>query len=894
MRFDRLTVANYRSFEESEVRFEPGVTVVRGVNGAGKSSLLEACFFALYGAAALRTANANLEDVITTDAESCTVELWFTHAEREFRVRRELKRTGGRASQTVAVLETPDGRIDGARAVDDRIASLFRMDAEAFLSCAYVRQGEVNKLIEASPTERQDTIDGLVRLGVLETYRDRASEARLGVKHVRDSVSGALSDVTDQIDEKNESDLRAAREQVAEQLSEVEDDIDALREERDVVAERKADAEATIEAQAETRAELTEVRERVSELEEAIENAERARAELGEELEGVDERIDEVGRTARETLERASEKGVEIDPGAEPETVEEHLDTVDEEVEALGSEIETTRLRSEQVRERVSDLDATAADLDEETREREQRAENVDEEVEASEATIAETRDELEEIDERIEDAKGRFDDVSVEFGEAEGLRREAEREREERAEELTGVRSELKAVEKTVERAEDLREQGKCPTCGQDVEDSPHVHSLDDDRKRVRELEARRAELREAVGAIDERIERASELVEVETTVSMLEDKREAKREVLDERLESIDDKRDQAEAYREEAAAKREEAAAKREERADLEGEVAEYEERVQTLRERRETQRERRALLETAVEAHEERSELATERTKLEERREHLGELLSERREGVTEKRSRLADLEERVNAERVAAARDEVEEAGEQIETLDEEITGAETRRDAFQNQLGRIGSKLDQIEELRERRATLEERADALASLYEECEELQQMYADLRGDLRQRNIAALEKLVNEVFDLAYRNDAYDRITLDGEYRATVHEKSGETLEPGKLSGGERVLFNLALRCAIYQLLVEGAEGTAPMPPLILDEPTAHLDAGHVDRIDSVVSRMREIGVEQTIVVSHTDELIDAADHRLTVEQRPASNRSEAYAEADLLV
>ena len=163
-----------------------------------------------------------------------------------------------------------------------------------------------------------------------------------------------------------------------------------------------------------------------------------------------------------------------------------------------------------------------------------------------------------------------------------------------------------------------------------------------------------------------------------------------------------------------------------------------------------------------------------------------------------------------------------------------------------------------------------------------------------MYADLRADLRQRNIAALERLVNEVFDLAYRNDAYDRITLDGEYRATVHEKSGATLAPGKLSGGERVLFNLALRCGIYQLLVEGTQGTAPMPPLILDEPTAHLDAGHIERIDGVVSRMREIGVEQTIVVSHTDELIDAADHRIEVTQRAATNRSEAHAESDLLV
>jgi exonuclease SbcC len=894
MRFDRLTVENYRCFETGEVRFEPGVTVVRGVNGAGKSSLLEACFFALYGAAALRTADANLADVITTDAESCAVELWFTHAGAEYRVRRELRRTDDRANQSSAVLETPEGRIDGARAVDDRIASLFRMDAEAFLSCAYVRQGEVNKLVEASAAERQDIIDGLVRLGVLETYRDRASAARLGVKHVRDAAAGALEDVTDQLDEKSESDLRAARERVAEQLSEVDERLSDLREERESHVERKADAEETIDAQEEARAELAEAREAVADAAEAVETTEDAREAVAEKRARTDERIGTADEEAREALEAASTEGVEIEPDADAEAVGAAIDAITEERSAVQSEIETTQLRAEQAREQVSELKTAAETREEDATEREQRAADLEERIEGDEATIDETRDDIEEIDERIETGQARFEDTPVEFGDAEALRRETASERETVAEELTEVRSDLKALTQSIERAAELREAGKCPTCGQDVAESPHVHSLDDDRERAKTLEARHETLSEEVENIDERIERAEDLVEIETTIDLLRDKRAAKTEVLDERTDAIEDKRTRVEDLREEAAAKREEAAAKREERTEREARATEYEDDLDDLRERKEALRGRSTCLETAAEAFETRSELEGERQQAGERYEHLGELLDERREGLAERRSRLSDLKERVDEARVAAAKETKEEATEEIDTLDTEIEEVETRRDGLQNQLGRIGSELDRVASLRERREDLEERVGALSSLYEECEELQRMYADLRADLRQRNIAALERLVNEVFDLAYRNDAYDRITLDGEYRATIHEKSGNVLEPGKLSGGERVLFNLALRCGIYQLLVEGAEGTAPMPPLILDEPTAHLDAGHVDRIDGVVSRMREIGVEQTIVVSHTDELIDAADHRIEVTQRPASNRSEAHAESDLLV
>ncbi|PSP75156.1 chromosome segregation protein [Halobacteriales archaeon QS_3_64_16] len=894
MRFDRLTVKGYRCFEDADVRFEPGVTVVRGVNGVGKSSLLEACFFALYGAAALRTANATLEDVITTDAERCSVALWFTHAGGEYRVRRELKRSQDRASQDVAVLETPEGRFDQVRAVDDRIASLFRMDAESFLACAYVRQGEVNKLVEASPGERQDIIDGLVRLGVLETYRDRASQARLGVKHVRDSVAGALSDVTDQLEDKSEDELQAVRKRVGTQLEEIGERIEELREERETAAERKSEAEATIETQEEARAELADARKRVNDLEETIEETEASREDLEEELEDIDERIERAKGEVREALENAAGEGVDIAADAERAAIEDTHAAVEEEIEDVEDEISTTELRAEQAREQRADLEEEAEELDERAEKREQQAQALDEEIEEAKTAIEETHGEIESIDERIAEAKGRFEDAPIEFGEAESLRSETEAEREDVDEELTGITSELKATRKGIERAEDLREAGKCPTCGQDVEGSPHVHSLDEDREQVAELESRREELREEIEGIDERIERAEDLREVETTVGMLRDKREGKTEVLEGRTEAITDKKDQAERYREEASEASEEAEATHTEREERLEEVEAYESDLEALRERRAGLEERGALLETAIDAEERRSDLETERTRIEERHEHLGELLDERREGLEERRSRLMDLEEQVKEERVAEAKETKRKCEERIEMIDEDLEAAETRRDGLQNQRGRIESELEQLEELRERRADLEERAAALTSLYEECEALQGMYADLRADLRQRNIAALERLVNEVFDLAYRNDAYDRITLDGEYRATIHEKSGATLAPGKLSGGEQVLFNLALRCGIYQLLVEGAQGTAPMPPLILDEPTAHLDAGHIERIDGVVSRMREIGVEQTIVVSHTDELIDAADHRIEVTQRAATNRSEAHAESDLLV
>jgi exonuclease SbcC len=64
----------------------------------------------------------------------------------------------------------------------------------------------------------------------------------------------------------------------------------------------------------------------------------------------------------------------------------------------------------------------------------------------------------------------------------------------------------------------------------------------------------------------------------------------------------------------------------------------------------------------------------------------------------------------------------------------------------------------------------------------------------------------------------------------------------------------------------------------------MPPLILDEPTVFLDSGHVGQLVELVNAMTDLGVEQILVVSHDDELLDAADAHVRVRKDPSTNRA----------
>ncbi len=240
-------------------------------------------------------------------------------------------------------------------------------------------------------------------------------------------------------------------------------------------------------------------------------------------------------------------------------------------------------------------------------------------------------------------------------------------------------------------------------------------------------------------------------------------------------------------------------------------------------------------------------------------------------------------RKQDLAESFDEDRIEAARSEKQRA-KSTSTGQRRHDGETRERDELQNAIGGVTNEIEELESLRDRREDLAARwrpriAPRRGST------LESTYGDLRAELRQRNVEVLERMLNETFDLVYANDAYSRIRLDGEYGLTVFQKDGEPLEPEQLSGGERALFNLSLRCAIYRLLAEGIDGAAPLPPLILDEPTVFLDGGHVSRLLDLVEYMRDaVGVEQILVVSHDEELVGAADDLVRVEKDATTNRS----------
>ena len=87
MIFTKLKLKNFKSHENTKIKFDKGISVIVGENGAGKSSILEAISFALFK----QHTGKKIDDLVRNNAQSMSVELEFMSNGRQYKIVREKK-----------------------------------------------------------------------------------------------------------------------------------------------------------------------------------------------------------------------------------------------------------------------------------------------------------------------------------------------------------------------------------------------------------------------------------------------------------------------------------------------------------------------------------------------------------------------------------------------------------------------------------------------------------------------------------------------------------------------------------------------------------------------------------------------------------------------------------
>jgi hypothetical protein len=169
MRITRLYLRNYRVYEEElDLEIPPGLVGIVGVNGAGKSYLLESILFGLYG-----HSRTTKDDVRTTGVNGdCIVEVQFEHEGHLY----EVRRTISGINSTVKAQVTYNGQqtAEGVTDTNKYMHSVLGMDATAFRSSVFAEQKQVAAFSEKTPTERRKLVMRLLGITPLDGARDAA------------------------------------------------------------------------------------------------------------------------------------------------------------------------------------------------------------------------------------------------------------------------------------------------------------------------------------------------------------------------------------------------------------------------------------------------------------------------------------------------------------------------------------------------------------------------------------------------------------------------------------------------------------------------------------------------------------------------------------------------
>jgi exonuclease SbcC len=162
----RLELNNYRRFEETVVEFPDGVIGIIGNNGAGKSSLVEAIAWVLYGNDVARSSKEEIKRLGATVTEACRVILDFESHGENYRVVRELKGMSNTADAAFFVNGKPQAR--GVTAVSELVDQTLGMDWKSFLVSFFARQRELNVLTEFQPAKRIEVLSRLLGIERIE------------------------------------------------------------------------------------------------------------------------------------------------------------------------------------------------------------------------------------------------------------------------------------------------------------------------------------------------------------------------------------------------------------------------------------------------------------------------------------------------------------------------------------------------------------------------------------------------------------------------------------------------------------------------------------------------------------------------------------------------------
>ncbi len=850
-----LTLRNFLSYRDAAPTLhleDVHVACLCGRNGDGKSALLDAVTWALWG-----KARGTREQLLHEGQDDMFVELVFDVAGERYRVTRRFStaRRNAQSSLELAVRSGPDSfsAITGNRIAETQahIERLISMDYDTFVNSAFLVQGRADRFSTATPAARKEVLAKVLGLGLYDRLEERAKQYSRDMQGKLSAASALLQRLRGEA-----ARAPAARAEVAD----AERSLAAANAVAGGLAER-------LERLREKIAHLERRKAEGAALEERRERAIKQRTQAESEASDLDRRVAE----GRRIVERAGEIEAGFTALLQARERQREFAVAAQQVIAL--------------REKLAPCDqAIAAARAGLQRDAKAQRERIDSELKPraeSLPSIVARLDQVEQSRTALEERAGEASRMDTE-------RQELASEARLLQEDNLRIEAEGKEKrEKDAMLAHSHPDGARCPLCNSDLGPSGVASIRASYAQDIAQLRARYASQRARAAGLEQQAEGVAQAAAKEWSAV------EQERSRLDEERARLEMQQDEAER----AAREIESATAQ----------LGEFETRIANGDYAQGEQAEARnlrshidALAYDAGRAGETEQEILS-----------LSHWDAERQELVTAQ-SRLGDDQAALDRarNRSAEAAQETERAEQALIAITQEIRElpaylaqhderaqeleAATRdRDALQRQWGRLQQELENAERAAIEAAAVEREEKAAADEASAYGELALAFG--KGGVQALLIeAAIPRLEDEANNLLGRmTDGRMSLKLQTQrVRKTSPMASGaiETLDvliadelgtrPYELfSGGERFRVDFALRIALSRLLAWRAG--APLPTLFIDEGFGTQDVEGRDRILDVIKGIED-QFERILVITHMDDIKEAFPVRIEVSRGPSGS------------
>lgn len=278
MRPLELRISGFRSYPASGASFDfrrRRLLAVVGPIGSGKTTVLDAMSFALYG----RTPRIgrDTKSLVHQRSDGCLVSLRFGVGGEIWQAERALRRNGQsqhklfRLSDDSAEAEVVEA-VTQARAVAVRVEEILGMDFDAFQRTVLLAQGQFARFLEMGPTERDTLLKAILGYQRVDLLRAAAKDRVTGLAAALAATAARLEAVAEA-----EVSLRSVRAE-AETAGIQKERLAALAEDVAALDHRVAAAQEKVRSAAERHETLAGLASRLPSLEDAAALADRLAA----------------------------------------------------------------------------------------------------------------------------------------------------------------------------------------------------------------------------------------------------------------------------------------------------------------------------------------------------------------------------------------------------------------------------------------------------------------------------------------------------------------------------------------------------------------------------------------------------------------------------------------